>query len=102
MGGIRNEVRETNDLRSQYLAPSSAVRFTDYIFIFSLIPPMNRWATIIRPRGRTGLNLFAKPVGFVSSGVPPKHEIAGATLASRSGNLMVPVKSLECSIESHC
>ena len=98
MRGIRNEVRETNDLRSQFLAPSSAVRLTDYIFISSLNPPI---LSFVR-EGGLGLNLFAKPVGFVSSGVPPKHEIAGATLASRSGNLMVPVKSLECSIESHC
>src|ERR1700730_14322852 len=34
--------------------PPSAVRYPDCDLMASLIPPMNRWATIIRPLTRTG------------------------------------------------
>jgi hypothetical protein len=55
IGGITpktklQSVKRTTEIVADRYVLFSAVRCTDYIFILPLrIPPMNRWATVIRP-----------------------------------------------------
>jgi hypothetical protein len=52
----------------------STVRFTDCNFVLGVIPPINRWAIIIRPLGRTG------PIIFLQGSPAAELRLAGCLI----------------------
>ena len=58
VAGGKAAVHEVADIGVGHGSLLSTVRCTDCDFVFGVIPPINRWAIIIRPLGRTGRITF--------------------------------------------